>query len=110
MRHNLELHAKLFDLPVAERGKRVDEMLDRFGLREVAGGVMQSLPLGIRQRLPQPCRVAIVEHRTAKSVVKSIYPVARSTIWEYLILSPAMTGSASCAWKPARSPTSAQLR
>ena len=36
VRRNLELHAKLFDLPVAERGKRVDEMLDRFGLRDVA--------------------------------------------------------------------------
>ena len=36
VRKNLELHAKLFDLPVAERGKRVDEMLDRFGLRDVA--------------------------------------------------------------------------
>ena len=35
VRKNLELHAKLFDLPVAERGKRVDEMLDRFGLRRL---------------------------------------------------------------------------
>jgi len=51
VRHNLELHAKLFDLPVAERGKRVDEMLDRFGLREVADVEPESLPLGIRQRL-----------------------------------------------------------
>ena len=42
---------QLFDLPVAERGKRVDEMLDRFGLREVADAEPENLPLGIRQRL-----------------------------------------------------------
>ena len=37
--------------PAAEQNKRVDEMLDRFGLREVADVEPESLPLGIRQRL-----------------------------------------------------------
>ncbi len=36
VRGNLQLHAKLFDLPVSERSLRVEEMLDRFGLLEVA--------------------------------------------------------------------------
>ena len=63
VRKNLELHAKLFDLPVAERGKRVDEMLDRFRLRDVADSQPESLPLGIRQRLQ--LAVAIQHRRDA---------------------------------------------
>ena len=44
VRQNLVLHAKLFDLPSAEQGPRVEEMLDRFGLREVADTLPESLP------------------------------------------------------------------
>ncbi|MBV8419455.1 MAG: ribosome-associated ATPase/putative transporter RbbA, partial [Hyphomicrobiales bacterium] len=86
VRHNLELHAKLFDLPVAERGKRVDEMLDRFGLREVADVEPESLPLGIRQRL----QLAVaIQHRPEMLILdeptSGVDPVARDQFWEYLI-------------------------
>ncbi|MBV8106260.1 MAG: ribosome-associated ATPase/putative transporter RbbA, partial [Hyphomicrobiales bacterium] len=86
VRRNLELHAKLFDLPVATRGKRVDEMLDRFGLREVADVEPESLPLGIRQRL----QLAVaIQHRPEMLILdeptSGVDPVARDQFWEYLI-------------------------
>jgi ribosome-dependent ATPase len=86
VRKNLELHAKLFDLPLAERGKRVDEMLDRFGLREVADAEPESLPLGMRQRL----QLAVaIQHRPEMLILdeptSGVDPVARDQFWEYLI-------------------------
>ena len=86
VRHNLELHAKLFDLPAAEQAKRVDEMLDRFGLREVADVEPESLPLGIRQRL----QLAVaIQHRPDMLIrdkpTSGVDPVAREGFWEYLI-------------------------
>ena len=86
VRRNLELHAKLFDLPVAERGKRVDEMLDRFGLRDAADAEPESLPLGIRQRL----QLAVaIQHRPEMLILdeptSGVDPVARDQFWEYLI-------------------------
>ena len=86
VRKNLELHAKLFDLPVAERGKRVNEMLERFGLREVADVEPESLPLGIRQRL----QLAVaIQHRPEMLILdeptSGVDPVARDQFWEYLI-------------------------
>ena len=86
VRRNLELHAKLFDLPVAERGKRVEEMLDRFGLREVADAEPESLPLGIRQRL----QLAVaIQHRPEMLILdeptSGVDPVARDGFWEYLV-------------------------
>ena len=60
VRQNLELHAKLFDLPASEQGPRVEEMLARFGLKDVADSAPESLPLGVRQRL----QLAVaVQHR-----------------------------------------------
>jgi ribosome-dependent ATPase len=86
VRHNLELHAKLFDLPVATRGKRVDEMLDRFGLREVADVEPESPPLRVRQRL----QLAVaIQHRPEMLLLdeptSGVDPVARDHFWEYLI-------------------------
>ena len=86
VRRNLELHAKLFDLPVAERGKRVEEMLDRFGLREVADAEPESLPLGIRQRL----QLAVaIQHRPEMLILdeptSGVDPIARDGFWGYLI-------------------------
>jgi ribosome-dependent ATPase len=86
VRHNLELHAKLFDLPADEQSKRVGEMLDRFGLREVADVEPESLPLGIRQRL----QLAVaIQHRPEMLILdeptSGVDPVARDGFWEYLI-------------------------
>src|SRR5574343_403164 len=48
---NLVLHAQLFDVPAAEISARVEEMLERFGLREERHDLPDKLPLGLRQRL-----------------------------------------------------------
>ena len=86
VRQNLVLHAKLFDLPSAEQGPRVEEMLDRFGLREVADTLPESLPLGIRQRL----QLAVaVQHRPEMLILdeptSGVDPVARDQFWQNLI-------------------------
>jgi ribosome-dependent ATPase len=86
VRQNLVLHAKLFDLLAAEQGPRVEEMLDRFGLREVADSAPESLPLGIRQRLQ--LAVAIQHHPEMLILdepTSGVDPVARDQFWRYLI-------------------------
>ena len=86
VRRNLELHAKLFDLPDSERDARVKEMLDRFGLKDVADSAPESLPLGVRQRL----QLAVaVQHRPEVLILdeptSGVDPVARDQFWEFLI-------------------------
>ena len=86
VRQNLELHAKLFDLPASEQGPRVEEMLVRFGLKDVADSSPESLPLGVRQRL----QLAVaVQHRPEVLILdeptSGVDPVARDQFWEFLI-------------------------
>src|SRR6516162_9723035 len=51
VQQNLELHARLFHLPPDHIPARVQEMVERFGLRDVVDALPGSLPLGMRQRL-----------------------------------------------------------
>nr|MBL8454904.1 ABC transporter ATP-binding protein [Zoogloeaceae bacterium] len=51
VRQNLELHAQLFHVPDDEIAARVDEMLERFGLRPAVDKLPDAIPLGMRQRL-----------------------------------------------------------
>ena len=86
VRQNLELHAKLFDLPVSEQVPRVEEMLARFGLKDVADSAPESLPLGVRQRL----QLAVaVQHRPEVLILdeptSGVDPIARDQFWEFLI-------------------------
>ena len=86
VRQNLELHAKLFDLPASEQSPRVEEMLARFGLKDVADSAPESLPLGVRQRL----QLAVaVQHRPEVLILdeptSGVDPVARDQFWEFLI-------------------------
>lgn len=86
VRRNLRLHADLFDLPAAERGPRVDALLDRFELGAVADAAPESLPLGVRQRLQ--LAVAVL-HRPEMLILdeptSGVDPVARDRFWELLI-------------------------
>src|SRR4029453_552412 len=52
VRQNLELHARLFHLPTARIPARAQEMMEHFGLCDVIDALPESLPLGMRQRLP----------------------------------------------------------
>lgn len=86
VRQNLDLHASLFDLPKAEAGPRVAELLDQYGLAELADARPESLPLGVRQRLQ--LAVAVL-HRPDILILdeptSGVDPVARDQFWQRLI-------------------------
>jgi ribosome-dependent ATPase len=86
VRQNLVLHAQLFELPPERVGPRVEELLERFDLREQADQLAEALPLGIRQRLS--LAVAIVhspEMLILDEPTSGVDPVARDGFWELLI-------------------------
>ena len=68
VRRNLELHAKLFDLPVAERGKRVDEMLDRLCVQRRLACSAGERPAGARVRSPVVWIAGWRETKTLKPI------------------------------------------
>ena len=51
VRQNLELHAHLYHLPANEVEGRLNELLERYDLKDVADTKPESLPLGVKQRL-----------------------------------------------------------
>ena len=83
---NLELHARLFEVPAGDIPDRVAEMLARFGLEEVAHSLPPGLPLGTRQRLS--LAVAMV-HKPELLILdeptSGVDPVARDGFWALLI-------------------------
>lgn len=86
VRHNLELHAKLYALDEQQGSERIAHVLEEFGLAEVQNSLPESLPLGIRQRLQlavavlhQP-DVLILDEPTS-----GVDPVARDQFWVHLI-------------------------
>jgi ribosome-dependent ATPase len=86
VRQNLELHARLFQIPTAEIGKRVAEMAQRFGLADIMDELPGSLPLGQRQRLS--LAVAMI-HKPETLILdeptSGVDPVARDAFWQILI-------------------------
>ncbi|MEJ2816445.1 MULTISPECIES: ribosome-associated ATPase/putative transporter RbbA [unclassified Caulobacter] len=86
VRQNMMLHAHLFDLPPDKGQARVAELIDDFGLAEVADTLAESLPLGIRQRLS--LAVAVLhepEVLILDEPTSGVDPVARDGFWELLI-------------------------
>jgi ribosome-dependent ATPase len=83
---NLNLHAHLFHLPQEQIHPRVEEMLKRFDLAEVADTRPDSLPLGIRQRLQLAVavihgpQILILDEPTS-----GVDPVNRDSFWELLL-------------------------
>ena len=51
VRQNLDLHARLFNLPLEKIPARIADMAARFDLTEIMDALPDALPLGIRQRL-----------------------------------------------------------
>lgn len=83
---NLLLHAELFHLPKEEVEPRVEEMLERFDLKEYADSFAASLPLGIRQRLS--LAVAVI-HKPQMLILdeptSGVDPVSRDKFWGFLV-------------------------
>ncbi|AAY95164.1 ABC transporter ATP-binding protein/permease [Pseudomonas protegens] len=86
VRQNLELHARLFDLPKAESGPRIEELIQRFDLGAIAEQQSGALPLGLRQRLS--LAVAVL-HRPEVLILdeptSGVDPAARDDFWRLLI-------------------------
>lgn len=86
VRQNLDLHAELYQLPVARRAGRVAEMMDTFDLAQVGDKRPDALPLGIRQRLQ--LAVAVIhspEVLILDEPTSGVDPIARDAFWQHLI-------------------------
>lgn len=86
VRQNLDLHARLFHVPSAEVGDRIEAMLERYGLVDDADRKPDGLPLGIRQRL----QLAVASiHRPAVLILdeptSGVDPIARDSFWRSLV-------------------------
>ncbi|HYR24799.1 MAG TPA: ATP-binding cassette domain-containing protein, partial [Aquabacterium sp.] len=86
VRQNLDLHARLFHVPAERIPSRIDEMLTRFELAEVADELPDKLPLGVRQRLS--LAVAVVhgpDMLILDEPTSGVDPIARDRFWELMI-------------------------
>lgn len=86
VRQNLELHAKLYQIPSMERKNYVDSVMQQFDLAHLADKKPSALPLGIRQRLQL---AAACLHKPELLILdeptSGVDPAARDMFWEYLI-------------------------
>ncbi|MCQ4327607.1 multidrug ABC transporter ATP-binding protein [Stutzerimonas stutzeri] len=86
VRQNLDLHARLFHIPLERRDARIEEMLDEFDLHGVAEQLPGDLPLGVRQRLS--LAVAVIhspEILILDEPTSGVDPIARDGFWKLLI-------------------------
>jgi ABC-2 type transport system ATP-binding protein len=82
---NVELFARLFDVPRRERKRRVTDALDAMGLSEAAGrlagtysgGMVRRLELA--QSLISAPRLLVLDEPTV-----GLDPIARGVVWEYI--------------------------
>ncbi|HVB66742.1 MAG TPA: ribosome-associated ATPase/putative transporter RbbA [Acetobacteraceae bacterium] len=86
VRQNLELHARLFQVPAGAIAGRVDEMARRFDLLAVIDALPGALPLGQRQRLS--LAVAMIhqpEMLILDEPTSGVDPIARDAFWRSLV-------------------------
>ncbi|QSQ25258.1 ribosome-associated ATPase/putative transporter RbbA [Pyxidicoccus parkwayensis] len=86
VRENLVLHARLYHLSEEQAKRRIDELVERFGLGAHLEASAESLPMGLRQRLSLAVavlhgpQILILDEPTS-----GVDPVARDSFWELLI-------------------------
>ncbi|BCO32504.1 ABC transporter ATP-binding protein/permease [Thiohalobacter sp. COW1] len=86
VRQNLDLHARLFHLPVEKIAGRIATLTREFGLENVLDHPAGALPLGVRQRLS--LAVAVVhepELLILDEPTSGVDPGARNRFWELLM-------------------------
>ncbi|MGS1097067.1 ribosome-associated ATPase/putative transporter RbbA (plasmid) [Aquamicrobium terrae] len=86
VRQNLDLHARLFQLPAADIPARIEEMAQRFDLTEVMEALPASLPLGLTQRLS--LAVAMIhapEMLILDEPTSGVDPIARDALWQSFV-------------------------
>ena len=86
VRQNLDLHARLFQMPAQDIPGRIAEMAQRFDLSEVMDALPDALPLGVRQRLS--LAVAMVhspEMLILDEPTSGVDPIARDALWQILV-------------------------
>src|SRR5262249_16841606 len=86
VRQNLDLHAKIFHLRRDQSHARIEELVDRFGLRAHLDAPSEELPLGLKQRLS--LAVAVLHEPDMLLLdepTSGVDPVARDEFWELLI-------------------------
>jgi ribosome-dependent ATPase len=83
---NLNLHARLFHLPLAEIQPRIDELVQQFDLHDYMDDLAEHVPLGVRQRLS--LAVAVI-HKPELLILdeptSGVDPLARDRFWQLLI-------------------------
>ncbi|MCL4243982.1 MAG: ribosome-associated ATPase/putative transporter RbbA [Candidatus Dadabacteria bacterium] len=86
VRQNLELHARLFQVPAGEIPGRVREMIERFDLKGTEDMLPDTMSLGHRQRLS--LAVAMV-HKPEMLILdeptSGVDPIARDGFWRILV-------------------------
>ncbi len=83
VRQNLDLHARLFQLPPQDIPTRIEEMTKRFGLVDVIDTLPEALPLGVTQRLS--LAVAMIhapEILILDEPTSGVDPIARDALWQ----------------------------
>ncbi len=83
---NLQLYARLYRIPEDRVESSVNEMLDRYQLRDVKDEAPKSLPMGIRQRLS--LAAAVIHHPQILILdepTSGVDPVARDLFWSQII-------------------------
>ncbi len=86
VKQNLELHARLFQVPAGEIPGRVREMIERFDLKGTEHMLPDTMSLGHRQRLS--LAVAMV-HKPEMLILdeptSGVDPIARDAFWRILV-------------------------
>lgn len=86
VRENLLLDARLYHIPPEKAKARIDDLVDKFGLRPQLDALASDLPMGLRQRLS----LAVAVLHEPKLLIldeptSGVDPVARDSFWELLI-------------------------